>query len=155
MAMAVAETSDGNGPPGRPVMPAEAYGAGIAVGGQCAVVGLLAIVGAFVASGGGEPGDYASGLVLSLAAIALAFLRLKHQLDGRPGDWAGFLFVDEIASLWIVVPLFAVLGLVGLFIAAGAEEGSLHDAGIGLFLASGFFVFLNLKHVFDIAESRR
>ena len=52
------------------------------------VLGLLAIIGAYFASQGGQPGDYAAGLILSLTAIALAFFRLKLRFDGRPADWS-------------------------------------------------------------------
>src|ERR1700686_795800 len=54
---------------------------------QILVLGVLAIVGASAASGADRQGDYACGMVLSLAAIALAFLRLKHQLDGSGAGW--------------------------------------------------------------------
>ena len=43
--------------------------------GQLLVLGLLAVIGAFVASADQRPGDYQCGLLLSLAAIALGFLR--------------------------------------------------------------------------------
>ena len=119
------------------------------------VLGLLAIIGAYFAGRGGGPGDYAAGLILSLTAIALAFLRLKQRFDGGPGDWASFLLVDDIANLLLAIAVFTVLGLAGLFIAAGSVEGSLHMAGIALFLASGITVFLSLKNVFDSLDRRR
>ena len=122
---------------------------------QFVVLGLLAIVGAFTASRGGGPGDYACGLTLSLTAIALAFLRLKRRFDGGPADWQSFLLVDDMANLTLAIVVFTVLGLAGLFIAAGSREGSLHMAGVALFLASGITVFLSLKHVFDNLDRRR
>ena len=131
------------------------YWAWIAFWTQFVVLGLLAILGAFFASHGGEPGDYACGLILSLAAIALAFLRLKQRFDGGRADWQSFLLVDDIANLTLAIAVFTVLGLAGLFIAAGSAEGSLHMAGIALFLASGITVFLSLKHVFDNLDRRR
>ncbi len=45
--------------------------------------------------------------------------------------------------------MFTALGLAGLFVAAGSEEGSLHVAGVALFATSGLIVFLSLKNVFD------
>ena len=131
------------------------YWAWIAFWTQFVVLGLLAILGAFFASHGGEPGDYACGLILSLTAIALAFLRLKQRFDGGPADWQSFLLVDDVANLTLAIAVFTVLGLAGLFIAAGAGEGSLHMAGIALFLASGITVFLSLKNVFDNLDRRR
>jgi hypothetical protein len=131
------------------------YWSWIAFWAQFVVLGLVAIVGAFFASQGGEPGDYACGLTLSLAAVALAFLRLKQRFDGGPADWQSFLLVDDIANLTLAIAVFTALGLAGLFIAAGSHEGSLHMAGVALFLASGITVFLSLKHVFDNLDRRR
>ena len=131
------------------------YWSWIAFWAQFIVLGLLAVVGAVVASQGGGPGDYACGLILSLTAIAIAFLRLKQRFDGGPADWQSFLLVDDIANLTLAIAVFTALGLAGLFIAAGSQEGSLHMAGIALFLASGITVFLSLTHVFDNLDRRR
>ena len=116
------------------------------------VLGLLAILGAFFASQGRRPGDYAAGLILSLTAIALAFLRLKLRLDGGPTEWSRSLLVGDMRNLALAIAVFAALGLAGLFIAAGSEEGSLHIAGVALFVTSGLIVFLSLKNVFDTLD---
>src|SRR5215471_10269921 len=58
---------------------------------QFLILGLLAVVGAFVASGAARHGEYPCGIVLSLAAIALGFLRLKHHFDSGDADWGNFL----------------------------------------------------------------
>jgi len=116
---------------------------------QLLVLGALAIVGAFAASGADRPGDYDCGMVLSLAAIALAFLRLKDWLDGRAGGWGEFLLVDDMWNLALVIPLFTLIGLAGLFIAHAWESGAMHSAGIALFVVSGAIIFLDMKHVFD------
>jgi hypothetical protein len=125
------------------------YGVWLAFWGELIVLALLAVVGAFFASAEAAPGDYTCGLALSLAAIALAFMRVKHRFDGGDPGWAGFLLVDDLANLVAVVVVFAVLALAGLLVAAGVDYGGLHDAGIALFVASGIAVFLSLKHVFD------
>jgi hypothetical protein len=114
-------------------------------------LGLLAIVGAFFASQGGQPGDYAAGLILSLTAIALAFFRLKLRLDGRPAEWSRSLLVDDMRNLALAIAVFTALGLAGLFIAAGSE-GGLHAAGVALFVTSALVVFLSLKNVFDTLD---
>jgi hypothetical protein len=122
---------------------------------QILVLGLLAIGGAFAASGAARPGDYTCGMVLSLAAIALAFLRLKHRLDGGRGSgWGDLLLVDNMWNLALVIPLFTVIGLAGLFIAHAWEDGAMHAAGIALFIVCGAIIFLDMKHVFDRMESR-
>jgi hypothetical protein len=116
---------------------------------QMIVLGVLALIGAFAASGADRPGDYACGMVLSLAAIALAFLRLKRRLDGSGSGWSDFLLVGDMWNLALVIPLFTLIGLAGLFIAHAWENGAMHTAGIALFIASGAIIFLDMKHVFD------
>src|SRR5690349_4811756 len=85
---------------------------------QILVLSVLAIAGAFAASAGDRPGDYACGMVLTLASIALAFLRVKHLLDGKGAGWSDLLLVRDMWNLALVIPLFTVIGLAGLFIAS-------------------------------------
>jgi hypothetical protein len=120
---------------------------------QFLILGLLSVIGAFVASANARPGDYLCGMLLSLGAIALAFLRLKHRLDGGTLGWGSFLLVEDMKNLALAIPLFAVIGLAGLFIAHAWETGAMHAAGLGLFVASGVIVFLDIKHVFDRMNS--
>ena len=58
-------------------------------------------------------------------------------------------------NLALVIPLFAVIGLAGLFIAHAWQSGAMHAAGIALFLASGVIVFLNIKRVYDRIDAER
>ena len=116
------------------------------------ILGVLAIIGAFAASAADRPGDYTCGMALSLGAIALAFLRLKRRLDGNGSGWADFLLVGDMWNLALVIPLFAVIGLAGLFIAHAWADGAMHSAGIALFIVSGAIIFLDMKHVFDRME---
>ena len=120
---------------------------------QILILGGLAILGAFAASGAERAGDYACGMVLSLAAIALAFLRLKRRLDGNKSGWADFLLVGNMWNLALAIPLFTVIGVAGLFISHAWENGAMHTAGIALFVVSGAIIFLDMKHVFDRMES--
>jgi len=120
---------------------------------QFLILAVLAVIGAFVASEDARPGDYLCGMLLSLAAVALAFLRLKHRLDGGASGWGTFLLVDDMKHLTLVIPLFAIIGLAGLFTAHAWESGAMHAAGLGLFVASGAFVFLNIKRVLDRMNS--
>jgi hypothetical protein len=119
---------------------------------QLGVLAALAVLGAAFASADSAPGDYACGLLLGLAAIALAFMRVKSRLDDGAADRGGFLLVDDVANLVAVIVIFTILGLAGLFIAAGFDHGGLHDGGVALFAASGLAVFLSMKHVFDIHD---
>ncbi len=127
----------------------------IAFWAQLVVLAALAVIGASFASDDSAPGDYACGLLLSLAAIALAFMRVKNRFDGGTADWGSFLLVGDMANLLAVIVIFTILGLAGLFTAAGFDHGGLHDAGVALFAASGLAVFLSMKHVFDQADRTR
>src|SRR5580658_680767 len=120
---------------------------------QFVVLGGLAILGLAIAGRDAAPGDDTTGLLLAGGAVALAFLRLKSWFDGTSADWTSFLFVDRPAHLVVVIPLFTVIALAGLFIAAGSP-GSLQDAGVGLFIACGLIIFLSLKRVFDKLDTR-
>jgi hypothetical protein len=130
------------------------YWAWVGFWAELVVLGLLAIVGGYFASHGGGSGDYATGLVLGVAATALAFLRLKRHFDGAPTRWERFLLVDDTRNLALVIAVFVAVGLAGLFVAAAEQEGSLHAAGVALFAASGLIVFLSLKNVFDNLDGR-
>jgi hypothetical protein len=121
---------------------------------QFLVLGLFVVIGAFAASWANEPGDYTAGVLLILGALALAFLRLKHRFDGGGPAWRDFLFVDDMTGLVVAIPLFAVIGLVGLFVARAWPYGNLHNAGLGLFVVSGVVIFLDIKRVFDRMNSR-
>ena len=138
--------------PGTPGLPVAGVAAWIIAWVELVLLGFLAVIGSFFASAAASPGDYTCGLTLALAAIALAFVRLKSRFDGAAGDLASFLLVDDWPNLVAVIIVFVIVGLAGLFMAAAVEYGGLHNAGIALFLASGIAVFLNLKHVFDNLE---
>ena len=131
------------------------YGGWIAFWGQLIVLGVLAALGAFYASADAAPGDYACGLTLIVAAIALAFLRLKTRFDGAPIGWGNFCLVDDVANLVAVIVIFTIIALAGLFVAAGFDHGGLHDAGVALFAVSAVAVFLSIKHVFDNLDRSR
>ncbi len=122
---------------------------------QFLLLAALAVIGAFFASADAQPGDYQCGLLLSLGAVALAFLRLKHRLDGGASGWGAFLLVDNMKNLALAIPLFTIIGLVGLFIAHAWESGAMHIGGLGLFVASGAIVFLDIKHVYDRMDSEK
>jgi hypothetical protein len=121
---------------------------------ELVVLGALAILGGYAASRSGAPDDYPTRLILSLTATGLAFFRLKRRFDGAPTDWPHFLLVDDMRNLVLVIAVSIVLGLAGLFVAAAANDGSLHVAGVALFVTSGVIVFLSLKNVFDNLDRR-
>jgi hypothetical protein len=120
---------------------------------QFLVLAACVVFGAFAASDAEESGNYAAGMVLILSALALAFFRLKQAFDQDAGGPRNLLLVDNMASLAVVVPIFVVIGIAGLFIAQAWPDSSLHDAGITLFIASGVIAFLDIKQVFDRMNS--
>jgi hypothetical protein len=122
---------------------------------QFLILGIFAVVGAFAASRAARPGDYVCGILLMLSTVAFGFFRLKQHLDGGNNDWARMLLVDNMWNLALVIPLFAIIGLVGLFIAHAWENGAMHDAGVALFIASGVIIFLDIKRVYDRIDSDR
>jgi NAD(P)-dependent dehydrogenase (short-subunit alcohol dehydrogenase family) len=65
---------------------------------QFLVLGLFVVIGAFAASECRGPGDYVSGVLLIIGALALAFLRLKHRFDGGAAGWRDVLFVEAMAK---------------------------------------------------------
>src|SRR5205823_4925353 len=73
---------------------------------ELVMFGRLAIAGGYFASHGGGSGDYVTGLVLGVAAIALAFLRLKRRFDGAPTRWDRVLLVDDMRNLVLVIAVF-------------------------------------------------
>jgi hypothetical protein len=121
---------------------------------QFGVLGVLAVLGAFWASGGTEPGDYACGMALVIAAVVLAFWRLKDFFDGRSTGWGDFMLVDTMFGLAIAIPLFTIIGLAGLLTAAAWQAGALYNAGLGLFGASAIIILLDIRRVYDRLDRR-
>jgi hypothetical protein len=125
---------------------------------QIGVLALCAILGASFASADAQPGDYTCGAILAVAAIVLAFVRLKKRFDGSTAVaavWGDLLLVDDMANLVLAIVVFAVLGLAGIIVAADFAYGGLHDAGVALFIVSAIGAFLNIKHAFDSLDRSR
>jgi hypothetical protein len=139
------------GIPTSPQQQEQSLGAWLGFWIQFVVLAVLAILGLYIGSDGAS-GDYATGLMLTVGAVLLAFLRLKAHFDGVGDDWTSFLLVDKPAHLVVVIPLFTVIALAGLFMGAGAPD-SLQGAGVALFAVSGLIIFLSLKRVFDKLDS--
>src|SRR3954452_3628945 len=109
-------------PVGSPEPGVAGAGAWIAGWGELVLLGFLALIGAFFASASADPGDYACGMILLMAAIALAFLRLKARLDDTSGGrasgggasrgWAASLLIEDWANLTAFIVVFVILGLI-------------------------------------------
>jgi hypothetical protein len=120
---------------------------------QFVILAVFVVLGAFYGAQGTEPGDETAGIVLVVAATLVAFMRLKAGFDGGDRGWGSFLFVDDMANLPLAVVVLTILGLVGLFVAATHDAGGLHDGGVALVLVAAWFVVMNIKRVFDTAET--
>jgi hypothetical protein len=133
---------------------ASGIGVWIAFWAQLAVLAVLAILGAFFASAAFEPGDYACGLILTVAAILLLFLCTKAYFDGNPLFFGDFLLVDDVANLVLAIVVFVALGLAGIVLAASVGAGGLYAGGVALFAVSALAILLSMKRVFDNLEHR-
>jgi hypothetical protein len=121
---------------------------------QLVVLAFLALLGAFFASANRDPGDYACGLILAVAAVLLLFFCIKAYFDGNPVFLGNFLLVDDTANLVLAIVIFAALGLAGVFAAASAGGGGLYVGGIALFAVSALAILLSMKRVFDALDRR-
>jgi hypothetical protein len=133
----------------RPEPTEASVGAWIAFWLQFAVLGLLAVLGLFFAGADAQPGDDCCGLILAVAAVLLALLRIKARFDGADIDWDSFLFVDDMANLVLAIVVFVILGVGGVIVAAGVGGGGLYAGGVALFAVSAIAVLLSMKQVFD------
>jgi len=61
--------------------------------------------------------------------------------------------VDGLDS-WIMSGVAGILGLVGLFLAAGADDGGIYLFGLLLFAFAILFIFSRIKGAFDAAEAQ-
>lgn len=52
---------------------------------------------------------------------------------------------------WVVGIMVAVVGLFALYLASRAHDPIMYYSGVGFFIASVLFNFLQIKHVFDEA----
>ncbi|MGH7046683.1 MAG: hypothetical protein ACREE2_09900 [Stellaceae bacterium] len=138
---------------GRGVTEEQAFWSWVGLWLQFLVLAVCVVLGAFAASAAMRPGDYGCGVALILGALVLAFLRLKQRFDDGDPSWLRFLFVDNMTSLVVAIPVFTVIGLIGLFIAHDWSDGALHGAGLGLFVVSAIVIFLDIKTVFDRINS--
>ena len=65
------------------------------------------------------------------------------------------MFVNSENGLWIFVPAMTALAVVGLILAARAEEGMFHYAGFALLAVSVVWIFLGLKGYYDAKERQQ
>jgi hypothetical protein len=109
-----------------------------------------AVLGLFTASG--EHGvTYGAGLATFVVAVLLIFLRIKRQLDGREIGFLLPIASMNIDSLVVTIAVLAILGLVGIVLAA-TVGGELYGIGLALFIITVAIIFSNIKRYFDLRE---
>jgi hypothetical protein len=113
------------------------------------------LLGLGAASSADDSIDSARDLGVFVVVVLLFFWEVKRHYDGAPPLGFRDLAVEDPLSLAIGIPLFALLGLIGLFISSAAETISGYYAGLGLAAGATAMVFVNLKSRFDAAERDR
>lgn len=59
--------------------------------------------------------------------------------------------MSDLLSSWVIGVFVGVLGLAGLFLAAGAHDGTIYGFGIAVFVFAVLFVFMLIKRGYDAA----
>ena len=57
----------------------------------------------------------------------------------------------NIFGRWVIGVIAAIVGILGLFLAAGAQQGMMYAVGLGFFIGSVLFNFLQIKNAYDEA----
>lgn len=63
--------------------------------------------------------------------------------------------MSDFLSSWVMGIFVGALGVVGLFLAAGARDGAIYAFGIAVFAFAVLFVFMLIKRGYDSAEDAR
>ncbi len=111
---------------------------------------LLGLLGLFGAARAGSGGDYFAGLAMFVAAVIVVMALVKQHFDGASEDRLFDVWPGRPRDNWVVLAGLAVLGLFGLFLAAG-DPGA-YRVGLGLAAASVWFGGYTLKHIYDLRD---
>ncbi|MGH7122535.1 MAG: hypothetical protein ACREFP_26690 [Acetobacteraceae bacterium] len=107
-----------------------------------------AVLGLFTASRAGDDTTYGAGLALFILAAIVVAWRMRRQLDGREVGFLLAVSVENSDSLLVSIAVLAVLGLVGIGLAA-AVGGTLYGIGLALFVIAAALIFNDIKRYFD------
>jgi uncharacterized membrane protein YfcA len=55
---------------------------------------------------------------------------------------------------WVILIVSAIIGILALFVAAGATDPTAYDVGLFVFVLAIAFIFFLIKRSFDAAEQR-
>jgi hypothetical protein len=114
------------------------------------VVGLIALLAASEAE---DPIDYACGLGVFAAMVALIFWETKRHFDGAPPPTIHDLVIEDMGALMLGLPLLLLLGLAGLFLASDSRGPGGYYGGLGLAVGAVLMAFLSLKASYDSEEA--
>jgi len=62
------------------------------------------------------------------------------------------MWVDSEEGLWIFIPIMVALALAGVVLAGHYPWGFLHYAGVALSIVSVIWIFVSLKHYYDLKD---
>lgn len=116
--------------------------------------GVIAVLALFGAADASTNGTYICALLAALGSILMVLANVKRYLDGYAPRILPDVLVSRFESLMLLIPVMAVFGVAGLFLAAGSHSGGVYTAGLGMFVAACLTIFLSVKNCFDRAEHR-
>lgn len=116
-----------------------------------ALVAML-IAGLWFASDAVDDGAYAVGLAAAAFALAALVWEVGIAFGGGARRLSGTVFVEDDATIVILLALLAVLAVGGLVLAARTDSVATIAAGYGLCVAAILLAAANLKHYFDRRE---
>jgi hypothetical protein len=118
-----------------------------------AVVLVLVFLGAlWTASASTDEGGYAVGVIGAVLALGALLWELNTALNGRSLVLSSRVVVDDEVSLLVLIVLLVIMALGGLVLAADGTSVVDGGVGYGLALFGIVFIFVNLKHYFDVRE---
>ncbi len=117
------------------------------------LVGLLGVMGLFVAAEAGVGGLHVAGLLLFAAAVFIVMAIISQFFDGVPENRILDIWPTEPASNRVLLAGLALLGLVGMV--AASSDRSLYWVGLSVAAVSWVMCFYALKRIYDALDRRR
>lgn len=103
------------------------------------------LFGLFAAANAHGSSGYTVGLGLTVACILFGFQIIRSIVDGTTESR---LLPDRPGSGWTTIAVLGVIGLIGLFVAAGGE-GGYYWTGLAITGAAIMMIALIMKRIFD------
>lgn len=113
--------------------------------------GLVALAGLIAAASSGRGSGYIVGLGAFVGGFLFVMALVKAHFDGKEGTGLPSVLPAEPRSIFARLIGMGVLFLVGLFVAAAAED--YYALGLGLSVAAVIAAFRLLRHLFDLKDA--